>query len=104
MFARTTLRAFFTAFNVNLSDSSPCVQLPTTVKETYKRGQQLAAEKDAQGENLVVVPVSQVKEGALPSASGAGGRGGLCGCVVRGAVYKVGTCSSRCAAGVLKRQ
>lgn len=73
-FACTTLRAFFTAFKPNLSDSSPCVQLPTTVKETYKRGQQMAAEKDAQGEDLVVVPVSQVKEGALPSVSGAGGR------------------------------
>lgn len=42
---------------------APCppMQLPETVSQTYTRGKEMAAEKDAEG--VVCVPASQVKEG-----------------------------------------
>lgn len=49
------------------------LQLPDTVRQTYERGQQLAAEKDAEG--VVCVPASAVKEGMLPEGAGKSGAG-----------------------------
>lgn len=48
-----------------LLQSAP--QLPDTVRQTYEHGQQLAAEKDAEG--LVCVPASAVKQGQLPEGA-----------------------------------
>lgn len=50
------------------------LQLPETVRQTYEHGQQLAAEKDAEG--LVCVPASAVKEGMLPEGARTGSKSG----------------------------
>lgn len=79
-FKRLALRSLLPAVESRQTNASDLPlrlspkQLPETVRQTYEHGQQLAAEKDAEG--LVCVPAAAVKEGMLPEGASTGRKSG----------------------------